>query len=128
MVACEAKGPGFDSSLDLMATKQTTSRGMRVKKVLLQKRAQGFQGIEKIKKLSEFAKSLGLEVLLEVHNQEELEKLKRDEKNLPIEYPNVFIEIEKNLSISDLPNSVQSQLNQLNSKLSQLEKIKFGQN
>ena len=51
-----------------MATKQTTSRGMRVKKVLLQKRAQGFQGIEKINKSSKMKRGqpeLFIQILLQ---------------------------------------------------------------
>lgn len=57
--------------------------------------------------------------------RQELDKLRKDEGNLPIEYPNVFMEIEKNMTMNDLPSSIQSQLTHLNSKLSQLEKIKF---
>ena len=62
---------------------------------------------------------------LDEKTQKELDKLKHEEDNLPLEYANIFMEIEKNLSVSDLPDSVQVHLKQLNNKLSQLEKIKF---
>lgn len=62
---------------------------------------------------------------LDEKTQKELDKLKHEEDNLPLEYPNIFMEIEKNLNISDLPDSVQIHLKQLNNKLSQLEKIKY---
>ena len=55
--------------------------------------------------------------VLKPETQYELNRLQWNQKNLPIEEPNVFLEIEKNIDKNDLPESVRIQLNELSNIL-----------
>lgn len=66
-----------------------------------------------------------IDKVLDAETKEEFNKLKWNQKHLPSIEPNVFMEIQKNIQLDDLPNNTQTKLRELNDILIQNETDDF---